>query len=79
MSLPQKVFQETLIKKVLLMVGFNRHKHQGAGKTYIGLGLWTFSPLQRQAVARRAKVLPEHSSRWFDLAFGASKRVVPVP
>ena len=28
---------------------------QGAGKTYIGLGLWTFSPLQRQALyaARR--------------------------
>ena len=52
---------------------------QGSGKTYIGLGLWSFSPLQRQAVARSAKVLPEHSSHWFDLAFGASKRVVPVP
>mgnify|MGYP001582083294 FL=1 len=52
---------------------------QGSGKTYISLGLWSFSPLQRRAVARSAKVFPEHSSHWFDLAFGASKRVVLVP
>ena len=74
------VFDHTL-RRIYRRIGATSEilAEQGAGKTYIGLGLWTFSPLQRQAVARRAKVLPEHSSRWFDLAFGASQRVVPVP
>ena len=73
------VFDHTM-RRIYRLIGATPEilAEQGSGKTYISLGLWSFSPLQCQAVARSAKVLPEHSSHWFDLAFGASKRVVPV-
>ena len=46
---------------------------RGAGKDFIGVGLWLFSAETKLKVARITKIGPEIFMIWFDKIFGKTK------
>jgi len=46
----------------------------GRGKDFVGVGIWTFTSQNREALSQKAGVSAKASAKWFDYAFGSSCR-----
>ena len=48
--------------------------YSGRGKDFVGVGIWTFTSQNREALSQKAGVSAKASAKWFDYAFGSSCR-----